>query len=130
MGPPPARSYRRRAALALVKASSYPLRAAAAAQGSLGGPPTLDTEALNTKIVFKMKNVTVTLDEETARWARIEAARRGVSVSSLLRDLLKERMTTQEGYADAMKRYLEQRSSGLGGPLPSRDELHDRASLR
>ena len=77
-----------------------------------------------------MKNVTVTLDDETARWARIEAARRDVSVSSFLRDLLKERMTTQEGYADAMKRYLERPASNLGGPLASRDELHDRAGLR
>ncbi|HET9672657.1 MAG TPA: hypothetical protein VFQ40_07390 [Actinomycetota bacterium] len=33
-----------------------------------------------------MKNVTVTLDDETARWVRIEAARRDESVSSLLRE--------------------------------------------
>jgi hypothetical protein len=35
-----------------------------------------------------MKNVTVTLDEETARWARIEAAHRDMSVSRLIRELL------------------------------------------
>ena len=30
-----------------------------------------------------MRNVTITLDEETARWARVEAAMRGTSVSRL-----------------------------------------------
>lgn len=39
-----------------------------------------------------MRNVIVTLDEETARWARIEAARRDMSVSSYIRQLLRERM--------------------------------------
>lgn len=40
----------------------------------------------------KLQNVTVTLEEEVARWARIEAARRDTSVSRLLGELLKERM--------------------------------------
>ena len=37
----------------------------------------------------RLKNVTVTLDEETARWARVEAARRDTSVSRLLGHLLR-----------------------------------------
>ncbi|MGH2671346.1 MAG: hypothetical protein ACRDHC_00050 [Actinomycetota bacterium] len=77
-----------------------------------------------------MKNVTVTLDEETARWARIEAARRDVSVSSLLRELLREHMGGRESYAGAMERYLGRGTRKLGGPLPSREEVHDRAGLR
>jgi plasmid stability protein len=77
-----------------------------------------------------MKNVTVTLDEETAKWARVEAARRDVSVSSLLRDLLREHMGGRESYAGAMERYLGRAPRKLGGPLPSREELHDRADLR
>jgi plasmid stability protein len=77
-----------------------------------------------------MKNVTVTLDEETARWARIEAARRDVSVSSFLRELLKERMATEEGYEDAMRRYLSRPQVPLGTPRPTREEVHDRAGLR
>lgn len=40
----------------------------------------------------RLRNVTVTLDEEVARWARIEAARRDTSVSRLLGELLKEKM--------------------------------------
>jgi hypothetical protein len=77
-----------------------------------------------------MKNVTVTLDEETAGWARIEAARRDMSVSSLLRDLLREHMGGRESYAGAMDRYLSRAPRKLGGPRPPRDELHDRAGLR
>jgi hypothetical protein len=42
-----------------------------------------------------LRNVTVTLEEDVARWARIEAARRDISVSRLLGELLKEHMSTQ-----------------------------------
>ena len=39
----------------------------------------------------RLRNVTVTLEEDVAQWARIEAARRDTSVSKLLGELLKER---------------------------------------
>jgi hypothetical protein len=77
-----------------------------------------------------MKNVTVTLDEETARWARVEAARRDLSVSSLLRELLREHMGSRESYGGAMERYLSRRPRKLEARRPSREELHDRAGLR
>jgi hypothetical protein len=41
----------------------------------------------------RLRNITVTLEEQVARWARIEAARRDTSVSRLLGELLKERMS-------------------------------------
>jgi hypothetical protein len=77
-----------------------------------------------------VKNVTVTLDEETARWVRVEAARRDTSVSSLLRELLIEHMGGRESYGGAMERYLSREPRRLGKPRPSREELHDRAGLR
>jgi hypothetical protein len=79
-----------------------------------------------------MKNVTVTLDEETAQWARLEAARRDISVSSLLRDLLRESMGGQAAYAGARERYLSRPGSDLssGAAYPKRNTLHDRAGLR
>jgi hypothetical protein len=40
----------------------------------------------------RLRNVTVTLEEDVAQWARIEAAKRDTSVSRLLGELLKERM--------------------------------------
>jgi len=78
-----------------------------------------------------MKNVTVTLDEETARWARVEAAERDTSVSSFLRELLQERMRGQSSYRDAMERYLARPAVKLGGGQQlTREDLHDRAALR
>jgi len=47
----------------------------------------------------RLRNVTVTLEEDVARWARIEAARRDTSVSRLLGELLKEHMSAEEGSA-------------------------------
>lgn len=51
---------------------------------------------------MSVRNVTVTLDEETARWARLEAARQDTSVSRLLGRLLRESMHEQASYDAAM----------------------------
>ena len=80
-----------------------------------------------------MKNVTITLDEEVARWARIWAAERDTSVSQFVGQLLKERMLEDKGYQDAMKKYLSRKPRALkskGRSYPARDELHDRKNLR
>jgi hypothetical protein len=58
----------------------------------------------------RLRNVTVTLEEDVAQWARIEAARRDTSVSRLLGALLKERMSAQDGYEKAMRRALGRRA--------------------
>ncbi len=47
----------------------------------------------------RLRNVTVTLEEDVAQWARIEAARQDTSVSRLLGTLLKERMSARNGSA-------------------------------
>lgn len=55
----------------------------------------------------RLRNVTVTLEEDVAKWARIEAAKRDTSVSRLLGELLKERMeklSTQKSLSDAVER--------------------------
>lgn len=49
----------------------------------------------------RLRNVTVTLEEEVARWARLEAARCDTSVSKLLGELLKERSSSQGSDAAA-----------------------------
>ncbi len=78
-----------------------------------------------------MKNVTVTLDESVARWARIWAARHDTSVSRLLGELLRERMLQEEGYEAAMQQYLAVAPRPLkkAGRYPSRDETHERTGL-
>lgn len=78
-----------------------------------------------------LKNVTVTLEEDVARWARIEAARREMSVSRLLGILLKERMNQEEGYEAAMRRFLARKPLlNSDGKYLSREEVHDRSRLR
>jgi hypothetical protein len=47
----------------------------------------------------RLRNVTVTLEEDVAQWARIEAARRDTSVSRLLGEMLKERISAEGGSA-------------------------------
>jgi hypothetical protein len=79
----------------------------------------------------RLRNVTVTLEEDVAQWARIEAARRDTSVSRLLGALLKERMAAQDGYEKSMRRSLA-RTPFLhsDGRYLTREEVHDRAGLR
>lgn len=50
---------------------------------------------MSTRTRNRLRNVTVTLEEDVAQWARIEAARRDTSVSRLLGELLKESMSPQ-----------------------------------
>jgi hypothetical protein len=79
----------------------------------------------------RLRNVTVTLEEDVAQWARIEAARRDTSVSRLLGALLKERMTTQDVYENAMRRALGRKPFlHSDGRYLTRDEAHDRSRLR
>lgn len=79
-----------------------------------------------------MRNVTITLDEETARWLRLEAAERNTSVSRLVGVLLRERMTSDRSYESAMEDYLSRKPGhlGSGSRTPAREELHDRTRLR
>lgn len=81
----------------------------------------------------KRRNVTITLDEETARWARIEAARKDTSVSRLVAGILRERMTRDSEYLAAKDQYFAQEPRVHRRPeqrYPARDELHDRHGLR
>ncbi|WP_419925181.1 CopG family transcriptional regulator [Candidatus Poriferisocius sp.] len=76
-----------------------------------------------------MRNVTVSLDDETARWARIEAARRDTSLSRYVGDLLREQMTEPEAYERAQQSYLSRGPVTLrvpGQQYPTRDEVHQR----
>jgi len=76
-----------------------------------------------------MKNVTITLDEKVAAWARIRAAERETSVSRLVGDMLKERMLEEESYQASMQHYLSQSPRLIkepGAKYPSREELHER----
>lgn len=80
-----------------------------------------------------MKNVTVTLDEEVARWARVRAAELDISVSRMLGDLLQEEMRRQTTYQTEMRQFLVRERRPInanGSTYPTRDALHDRTNLR
>jgi len=80
-----------------------------------------------------MKNVTITLDEKTAAWARVHAAKHNISVSRLVGEMLAQRMREISEYDHAMRAYLATKPVNLGAagkPYPNRDELHDRPRLR
>jgi hypothetical protein len=71
-----------------------------------------------------MPNLTITADEDTLRWARIEAARRNTSVARLVGDLLRDQMRRERAYEQAMREALKFRSYRFeGGPL-ERDEIY------
>ena len=79
----------------------------------------------------KLRNVTVTLEEQVARWARIEAAEKDISVSRLLGEILKERMLDNDGYEAAMRRALARKPFlKSDGRYLSREEAHGRSRLR
>ena len=80
-----------------------------------------------------MKNVTITLDEEVARWARIRAAEEDTSLSRLVGELLREKMLDESDYQTSMQYYLSQSPRVLkkkGDTYPAREVLHGRKDLR
>ena len=82
---------------------------------------------------MSVKNITITVDEEVARWARLWAAEQNTSVSRLVGELLRQRMLGQEEYQLAMRRYARRKPAALKtgrGSYPKRDELHARSDLR
>ncbi len=76
-----------------------------------------------------MRNVTITLDEETARWARVEAAKLGTSVSRLVGEMLEEHMKSAATYERARRSYSNRSPVPLKaseGSYPTRSETHSR----
>lgn len=71
-----------------------------------------------------MKNVTVSMDDAVAEWARLEAARRNTSVSRLLGELLAEKMRHDDAYERAMQDWLHRERSwaSKGRAYPTRSE--------
>jgi len=73
-----------------------------------------------------MKNVTVTMEDSVADWARLEAARRNTSVSRLIGEMLGEKMRHDDAYERAMQDWLQRdvtyRSDG--SPYLTRDAIY------
>jgi hypothetical protein len=85
-----------------------------------------------------MKNVTISMDEDLAAWARVEAAKAGKSVSAWIAEILQTRKSggarrgVDASGKSAMERFLSGPLYDLGynGKYPSREEINERESLR
>ena len=80
-----------------------------------------------------MRNVTITLTDELALWLRVRAAEQDRSVSSWLAQLIEGIKLQEDDYQSAMERALAiepWQAEWTQGHRPTRDELHDRDSLR
>lgn len=80
-----------------------------------------------------MKNVTISLNERTAAWARSHAARHDMSLSRFIGELLEKTMREDREYERSMRLYLARGPAKLkkrGVRYPQRGDLHERAGLR
>jgi len=77
-----------------------------------------------------MKNVTITLDEKAAAWARVRAAERNMSLSRFVGEMIHEQMRHSREYERAMRAALAAKPMKLEGPYLKRDELYDRSRFR
>jgi hypothetical protein len=75
------------------------------------------------------QNLTVSLDKETIRKAKVLAAVRGASISQLLAHYIERMVEDEESYERAQQRALAHLEQGfpLGGTIrATRDEWHER----
>ncbi len=81
-----------------------------------------------------MANLTITVDGETVKRARMLALEEGTSVNAVLRDYLEDYSGVRRERREAGRRLLElsrNSKAGSGGRgLPKREELYDRLIMR
>jgi hypothetical protein len=75
-----------------------------------------------------LRNITITVSEEAARWARRAAAEQNTSVSKLVGGLLEEQMRAHSGaYWKAYEKWKKLKPiPGLAAGRLSRDDAHER----
>lgn len=78
-----------------------------------------------TALVFK--NITVTLSEEAAHWARIKAVEENTSVSRPIGKIIEAQMLRSDDYSDAYRRWKELQAMDLDvAHRLSREDAHAR----
>ncbi len=79
----------------------------------------------------RLRNVTITLEDEVAHWARIKAAEENSSVSRMVGDLLRRQMQQHERFDRARREFQRIGTAVISsGPYPRREDLHDRTGVR
>jgi len=77
----------------------------------------------------RKQNVTVSVSRDTLEKARVLAARRSTSISGLLAQQIDALVGEDEAYQRAKRHARAMLRKGFhmgGGPLPTRDEIHER----
>jgi len=80
-----------------------------------------------------LKNVTITLDAQTAARARVQAAERNMSLSRYIGEVLRRELRHEDEYEAAYRAWRAAKPFPLSGPprpYPKREELYDRAAMR
>ncbi len=79
-----------------------------------------------------MKNVTISMADELAEWARVEAAQAGQSLSSWLADQLKRLRGGQSDLETEMAAFLATPEASMsdGGRTFVREDVYDRTKHR
>jgi hypothetical protein len=73
------------------------------------------------------KNLTLSIDEEVLRRASHEAAKKGISLSKLVGQMLEREMRQTDAYWKAFERWKQIKPiPGQTGPFLTRDEAHER----
>jgi hypothetical protein len=75
-----------------------------------------------------VKNVTITVEDNVLEWARVEAARRGTSVSRMVGDFMAELMQREDAYERAYLAWrTDERGWRGGGAVEATDFVAGRA---
>jgi hypothetical protein len=80
-----------------------------------------------------MRNVTITLDNETAAQSKVRAAERGMSLSRYIGELLRRELRNGDIYDAAYRSWRAGKPFPLSGAPrahPTREEVYDRPVLR
>jgi len=78
----------------------------------------------------RLKNITITLDADTAARVRVQAAERDMSLSRYVGEVLREQTRRTDQYEQAYRAFLAEKPLRMKGRYLARDEANDRASLR
>ena len=80
-----------------------------------------------------MANLTIAIEDDVLKKARLRAVEQGTSVNSIVREFLREYTGTTSRQAEAAKRLIElaHTSGAKVGPITwTRDAIHDRQPSR
>jgi hypothetical protein len=77
---------------------------------------------------FVLRNMTITVPEEVARWARKQAAEKNTSVSRLVGRMLEQEMVRRDEYWEAYRKWkkIKPLKGFDASKRLSRDEAHER----